>query len=435
MNSPKSSVLGPQSPPPGGAGGGPDRGPRTEDRGRRTSRRDFVRLTLGSGLGLFASKFGLPAQETVVAGGKAKACILLWLQGGPSQTDTFDVKPELTPFKEIETAGEARISEGFPRLAREMKRVSLIRTLHSNDPNHATATYLLHTAYRKTPGLEHPHGGSVIVQELGERSDLPGCIVIGGDPQCGAGYLKGEVGPVIFDKLENPAEDVKLAVSKERLKRRWELLSALDEKYGKEHELRVVEERRQAYERAYRVLTSDKVKAFDLSKEEPGRYGTTPFGRACLMARRLVEAGVRFVEVAMGDWDTHSDDVARHRTLMETLDGPYAALTADLADRRLLDETMVICMGEFGRTPRLNGSGGRDHFTKCWSVALGGGGLAGGRVVGRTDGFEIQDRPVSVQDLFSTLYKAFGINPSKEHKAAGRPLKLVDGGLPVKELL
>ena len=442
MNSPQSSVLGPRSPSPGGAGGDPDRGLRTEDRGPRiedrgpgTCRRDFVRITLGSGLGLFASKFGLSAQETVVAGAKAKACILLWLQGGPSQTDTFDVKPELTPFKEIETTGEARISEGFPRLAREMKRVSLIRTLHSNDPNHATATYLLHTAYRKTPGLEHPHCGSVIAHELGERSDLPGCVVIGGDPQCGAGYLPGEKGPVIFDKLDNPAEDVKLAVSKERMKRRWEMLSALDEKYGKEHERRAVEERRQAYERAYRVLTSDKVKAFDLSKEEPGRYGTTPFGRACLMARRLVEAGVRFVEGAMGDWDTHSDDVARHRTLMETLDGPYAALTADLADRRLLDETLVICMGRFGRTPKLNGSGGRDHFTKCWSVALGGGGLAGGRVVGRTDGFEVQERPVSVQDLFSTLYKAFGINPSKEHKAAGRPLKLVDGGLPVKELL
>ena len=370
----------------------------------------------------------------MAAGGKAKACILLWLTGGPSQVDTFDVKPELTPCKEIETAGEARISEGFPRLAREMKRVSLIRTLHSNDPNHATGTYLLHTAYRKTPGLEHPHVGSVIVSELGERSDLPGCIVIGGDPQCGAGYLNGDKGPVIFDKLDNPAEDVKLAVSKERMKKRWELLSALDDKYGKEHELRLVEERRQACERAHRVLTSDKVKAFDLSKEEPGRYGATPFGRACLMARRLIEAGVRFVEVAVGDWDTHSDAVARHKALLETLDGPYAALLADLAERRLLDETVVLCMGEFGRTPKLNGAGGRDHFTKCWSVALGGGGLAGGRVVGRTDGFEIQDRPVSVPDLFCTLYKAFGIRSSKEHRAAGRPLKLVDGGQPVQEL-
>ena len=399
-----------------------------------TSRRDFVRITLGSGLGLFASKFGLSAQDTVARGGTAKACILLWLTGGPSQLDTFDLKPGLSSFKEIDTAGDAKISDGFPRLAREMKRVSLVRTLHSNDPNHATATYLLHTACRKTPGLEHPHCGSVIAAELGERSDLPGCVVIGGDPQCGAGYLPGEKGPVVFDKLDNPAEDVKLAVSKDRFKKRWELLSALDERFSKEHELRMVDERRGAYERAQRVLTSEKVKAFDLSKEEPGKYGPSPFGRACLMARRLVEAGVRFVEIAMGDWDTNSDNDARHRTLLETLDGPAAALVADLADRRLLDETMVICMGEFGRTPGFNGAGGRDHFTKCWSVALGGGGLAGGRVVGRTDGREIKDRPVSVPDFFATIYKAFGINPLKEVKAAGRPLKLVDGGAPVQEL-
>jgi hypothetical protein len=398
------------------------------------SRRGFVRLTLGSGLGLFASKFGLPAQETAARAGKAKACILLWLQGGPSQADTFDLKPDLSPGREIETSGEARISEGFPRLAREMKHVSLVRTLHSNDPNHATATYLLHTAYRKTPGLEHPHCGSVIAQELGERSDLPGTIVIGGDPQCGAGYLPGEKGPVIFDKLDRPGEDVKLAVSKDRFRRRWELLGALDDRYARDHDERAVLERRDAYERARRVLTSEKVKAFDLSKEEPGRYGTSAFGRACLLARRLVEAGVRFVEVALGDWDTHSDAVARHRALLESLDGPYAALVGDLADRRLLEETMVVCMGEFGRTPRLNAAGGRDHYTKCWSAAIGGGGIAGGRVVGRTDGLEIVERPVTVQDLFATIYRAFGISPAREFRAAGRPLRVTEGGIPVEEL-
>jgi hypothetical protein len=391
-------------------------------------------VTIGSGLGLLASKFGLPAQDSVARGGTAKACILLWLTGGPSQLDTFDPKPGLSSFKDIETAAEARIGEGFPRLAREMRRVSLVRTLHSNDPNHATATYLLHTAYRRTPGLEHPHLGSVIAAELGDRSDLPGCVVIGGDPQCGAGYLPGDKGPVVFDKLDNPAEDVKLSVPRDRFKKRWEMLSALDDRFSKEHELRMVVERREAYERAQRVLTSDKVKAFDLSKEEPGRYGTTPFGRACLISRRLVEAGVRFVEVAMGDWDTHSDHVSRHRTLAEGLDGPYAALVADLADRRLLDETLVLCMGEFGRTPALNGAGGRDHYTRCWSAALGGGGIAGGRVVGRTDGREIQDRPVTVPDFFATLYRAFGISPQKEHRAAGRPLLLVEGGTPVEDL-
>jgi hypothetical protein len=401
----------------------------------RPSRRDFVQLTLGSGLGLLASKFGLGVPQESTRG-RAKACILLWLAGGPSQVDTFDPKPELTPFREIPTSGEARISEGFPQLAREMKRISILRTLSSNDPNHATATYLLHTSYRKAADIEHPHAGSVIAAELGDRCDLPGCIVIGGDPRCGAGYLPGDKGPVVFDKLDAPAEDVKLAVSRDRFRKRWEYLSALDERFAKGHEFRAVDERRLAYERAYKVLTSEKVKAFDLSKEEPGRYGQTPFGRACLMARRLVEAGVRFVEVALGDWDSHVDNEGVHRRLMETLDGPFAALIGDLADRRMLEETLVLCMGEFGRTPAVNPNRGRDHFTRCWSAAIAGGGLSGGRLVGRTDGQEIQERPVSVPDLFATVYGAFGISPAKEHlTAGGRPLKLVEGGVPVKELL
>jgi uncharacterized protein (DUF1501 family) len=398
------------------------------------SRRDFVRLTLGGSVGLLASRFGLGAQEAV-ASGRAKACVLLWLAGGPSQVDTFDLKPELTPFKEIETTGDARICEHLPRLARQMNRVSVIRTAHSRDPNHATATYLLHTSYRKAPDLDHPHLGSLIAHELGERCDLPGCIVMGWDPQSGAGYLPGEKGPVIFDKIDSPGEDIKLAMPRDRLRKRWEILRALDERFAREREDGAVEQRRRSYERAFRVLTSEQVKAFDLSKESPDRYGNTPFGRACLTARRLVQSGVRFVEVALGDWDSHARNAETHQKLMEALDPAYAALLQDLADRRMLDETLVLCMGEFGRTPRVNGGAGRDHFTKCWSVALGGGGLAGDRLVGRTDGLEIQDRPVSVPDLFATIYSAFGIDPAKEHKVAGgRPVKIVDGGLPVKEL-
>ena len=406
------------------------------------SRRDFVRLTLGAGLGLSASGLGLAAQETrtspstSLGAGKAKACILLWLAGGPSQVDTFDPKPDLTPFKAIETASGAKISEGFPRLAKRMKDVSLLRTVHSNDPNHPTATYLLHTSYRKMGGVEYPHVGSLITAELGERTDLPGCIVIGCDPKCGAGYLPGSLGPVVLDKLENPAEDIKLAVAKRRFEKRWKLLDALDRRFAEAQDAYVVDERRQAYERARQVLTSEKVKAFDLSGEKKQRrYGNTAFGRACLTARRLVEAGARFVEVALGDWDSHQDNEKAHRSLMETLDPAYAALLSDLKDRRLLDETLVVCMGEFGRTPSVNNSGGRDHYTKHWSVAMSGGGVAGGRVVGETDGRAIVNRPVTIQDLFSTFYKAFGIDSRKERTArGGRPLRLVDGGTPVQEL-
>jgi hypothetical protein len=397
--------------------------------GHGLGRRDFVRLSLGGLLGAPA----WAAQQTVAA--KAKACILLWLQGGPSQLETFDPKDGMGPVKAIDTAARGvRLAETLPRLAREMKRVSLVRSLHSKDPNHATATYLLHTGYRKAADVEHPHVGGILVNELGERSDLPGCVVVGVDPQCGAGYLPGEKGPVVFDRLEAPAEDVKPSVGRERLDRRWRMLSALDRRFAEEREAKAVDDRRRAYERAYKVLTSEKIKAFDLSREEPGRYGTAPFGTACRLARRLVEAGVRFVEVALGDWDSHADNEAAHRRLGETLDVGFSALLADLAERRLLDETLVLCMGEFGRTPDLNRAGGRDHWTRGWSAALAGGGLAGGRAVGETDGREVVARPVTVPDLFATLHRAFGLDPKKELSANGRPLALSDGGAPVAEL-
>jgi hypothetical protein len=400
------------------------------------NRRDFVRISLGAGAGALSSRL-LGAQDgKTVAAGKAKACILLWLAGAPSHLETFDPHDGLSAIPGLDTAAPGvRISEGLPKLAREMRRVSLVRSLHSKDPNHATATYLLHTGYRRMPAIQHPHGGAVIAHELGERSDLPGCIVIGADPQCGAGYLPGEKGPVVFDKLDAPAEDVKSSMSKEKLDRRWRMLRALDSRFAEERQAAEVQERRRAYERAYKVLTSDKVKAFDLSREEPGRYGTSPFGRAVQMSRRLVEAGVRFVEVALGDWDSHADLEPAHRRLLTTLDGPFAALVSDLAERRLLDETLVVCMGEFGRTPDLNAARGRDHWTRCWSAAFAGGGVAGGRVVGKTDGREVVERAVSVPDLFATLFASFGIDPRKEIDAAGRPLGITESGTPASELM
>lgn len=392
------------------------------------NRRDFVRVSLGTGL---LARLGA-AQATRPA--KARAAVLLWLAGAPSQLETFDPH-EGSVIPAIDTAVPGvRISSGLPRVARLMKQVSLVRSLHSRDPDHATASYLLHTGWRRAPGLQHPHLGAVVARELGDRGEIPGCVVVGGDPQCGAGYLPADCGPVVFDRLDAPAEDVKPATSADRLDRRWKMLSALDRRFAERRAEEAVEERRRATERAYRLLTSDKVKAFDLSREAPGRYGTSPFGSACRLARRLVEAGSRFVEVQLGDWDSHADLEPAHRRLLETLDVGWSALLADLAERRMLEETLVIVMGEFGRTPDLNRANGRDHWTRAWSVALSGGGVAGGRVVGATDGREVLERPVAVPDLFATICAAFGIDPAKEVDALGRPLPLVDGGAPVPEL-
>lgn len=407
-----------------------------------------MRLTVGSAAAAFGG-LGLPsllgAQETRTA--TAKRMILLWMAGAPSQLDTFDLKPGTPfsgPFREIETAVKGvRICEHLPKLARQMGRVSLVRSVHSKDPNHETAAYTLHTGYRKAPDTMHPHFGSVLVQELGSKIDLPGCVVIGGNPPAGSGYLPAESGPVVFDKLQNPTEDVKLAkgVTAERLARRWKLLREFESPFLRTHEDSALEARTRAYDRAYRVLTSERVKAFDVSKESEevrAKYGNSPFGNACLIARRLLEADVRFVEVMLADWDTHTDNFNGHKKLMADLDPAYAALLAELHDRRMLDETIVLWMGEFGRTPQVNTSNGRDHFSRAWTVALSGGGIAGGRVVGATNeaGVEIQDRPVSVADLFSTLYASFGVDPRKEFMSqARRPLKILEGGEPVKELM
>ena len=414
------------------------------DRCPNCSRRDFVKLTLGaSALGAF----GLPAIAQDRAA-KAKSVILLWMQGAQSQIDTWDLKPGTEtggPFKEIETAArEIRICEHLPRTAKQMDKVELIRTLNSKDPNHDTATYMLHTAYRQNTDLQHPHVGSIVLEELGPgKTDLPGCIVIGTDAPAGAAYLAAERGPAVFDKLDNPTEDIFGETEffpKGTLSRRWELLRDFEDGGNKRHEDARVEARRRMYDRTYKVLRSADIKAFDLKLEPMSvrkAYGETAFGRAVLMARRLVQTGVRFVEVAVGSWDTHARNFDGHKRLMSDIDTPYAALLEDLSKTGLLSETLVLLMGEFGRTPRINAAQGRDHWTRSWCACLAGGGIGGGRLIGRTDklGMAVENRPVSVGDLFATVYHALGVNLEKEYlTAGGRPMKLLPDGLPVQEL-
>jgi len=407
------------------------------------SRRQFVRMTMGAGL---AASFGMPLAFGQDAKGPAKRCILVFLWGAPSQLDTFDPKPGADTageFKAIDTAVSGiQVAEVFPRTAAKMKDISLVRTLYSRDPNHDTAQYTLHTGYRKAADLEHPHVGSIVANELGEGApDLPGCVVIGSDPPVGGGYLPAEKGPIIFDKLDAPAEDVLAPPNqnRDRLDRRWKMLQEFDSTFTAEHQDARIEARRRAYDKAYKVLTSAKVKAFDVrteSDETRAMYGDSPVGRACLMARRLVESGVRFVEVMFGSWDTHNNNFNQVRDLSKQLDPALAGLVEDLKRKGMLNDTLVICTGEFGRTPQINTSNGRDHWTRNWCAAMAGGGVQGGRVVGRTnaEGLDIAERPVSVADFFATIHHLHGINPEKKYIAGTRPMKILDGGVPVKEL-
>ncbi len=411
------------------------------------SRRGLLRMALGTAVGAaLAEQFALPllGQEKT-ATGKAKRCVMIWLMGAPSQIDTLDPKPGTEtggPFGDIETTARGiRISENLPLLAKQMKHMSLIRTVNSRDPNHDTAQYTLHTSYRKAADVEHPHVGSVVSNELGETTpDLPMTVVLGGAPPAGGGYLAAERGPIVFDRIAAPAEDVLPSTNnpRERLQRRWELLKASEERFAKDHEDKKVEDRRRAYEKAYQVLTSDRVKAFDVKRESDDMrrlYGDTDFGNAVLMSRRLLEAGTRFVEVMYGDWDTHNDNHNRVKKLCGEIDRPVAALLQDLAQKKLLDETLVLWFGEFGRTPRINAANGRDHWT-TWTVGLAGGGIQPGRVIGETDelGMAIKSRPVNTADLFATMYQCLGIETEKKLVTVPRPMKVLEGGKAVGEL-
>jgi uncharacterized protein (DUF1501 family) len=413
-----------------------------------SGRRDFIKIAFGaSAAAALSGKFLLPAYAASKPA-PAKSVILLWMQGGPSQLDTFDPKPGAEtggPHKAIETKTKGLfVSEHLPRLAQASDKFSVIRTLFSKDPNHDTARYLLHTGYRTDPTVDHPHLGSLLTQELGTKAEgLPGCITLGKDPGASSGYLPPELAPLLVEKIENPLEDLKLSkdVTSFRLADREKLLWAQNEGFAAEHTEARVESQKKAYERAFALMRSPHLKAFDISEEKDETkklYGSSAFGRACLMARRLVEAGVRFVEVTLADWDTHSDNFSRTKGLMDQLDPGMSGLLADLGRRKMLDETLVLCMGEFGRTPKINAGNGRDHWTRAFCAALAGGGLAGGRVVGRTNalGTEAQDRPVSVQDLFSTVYGQLGVDTAKKYVSqTGRPVRILEGGEAVKEIL
>jgi hypothetical protein len=411
----------------------------------RPGRRDFIKIAFGTGAAAMLG--GLPAQAATRPA-TAKNVILLWMQGGPSQLDTFDPKPGTEtggPHKAIDTKTRGLVfSEHLPQLAKVSDQFSVIRTLFSKDPNHDTARYLLHTGYRTDPTVDHPHLGSLISKELGTKAEgLPGCITLGKDVGASSGYLPPETAPLLIEKIENPLEDLKLAngVTSFRLADREKLLWAQNQGFAAEHPEPRVESQHKAYERAFALMRSPNLKAFDISGEKDETkqlYGSSPFGRACLMARRLVESGVRFVEVTLADWDTHADNFNRTKALMGQLDPGMSGLLIDLSRRGLLDETLVICMGEFGRTPRINGGNGRDHWTRAFCAAMAGGGIAGGRVVGRTNalGLEAQERPVAVQDLFATIYGRLGVDPNKKYLSpTGRPVKILEGGEPIQEML
>jgi len=402
------------------------------------TRRDLLRIG-ALGLGGLALPDLLAGQEA-----KAKNCIVVWLQGGPSHLDMFDLKPEAPleirgEFKPARSIDGVYICEHLPKIAARMKKLALVRSVTSLEGNHDRATHFLLTGHHPSPAVAYPAIGCVCAHQWGLGSEMPSHVAVPRAPEyADAGYLGA---------AHNPFEPSAIAptVSFDRLRRREDMVRQLDDLSRAVEATPSTAARDQFFKQAFKLVTSDKAKnAFNLAKEKPelqNAYGHFELGRSCLLARRIIEAGARFVSVVDNGWDTHDNAFKRLRDgfpgKLPGLDQAVTALVDDLDGRGLLAETLVVVMGEFGRTPKVNSSGGRDHWPRVNSVLLAGGGVRPG-VVGKSDAHgELPDeRPVEVQDLVATIYKLLGIDPSKKLDApGGRPLAIVDGGEPVKELL
>ncbi len=424
------------------------------------SRRDLLRISAASLAGVTQS--GWLTQLALAAAGKRppKACILLWMSGGPSQLETLDPKPGHRnggPTKAIATSvAGIQISDNLPLVANQMKDIALVRSMTTREGDHGRATQLMQTGYRPMGGaVEYPVLGSVLANRL-ELSDapLPGFVSIASFrlSNLGSGFLGPRYAPLQVSGASNdPTARANLTVenlqpqgvNRDELDDRERLLSMMR---GNLPGGVSADKHSAVYEQAMRMVRTRGEGAFDLD-EEPGElrdaYGRSRFGQGCLLARRLIERGVPFVEVALeasgeATWDSHVNNFRTVSTMCQTLDPAWSALLSDLRDRGLLDSTLVLWMGEFGRTPKINTSDGRDHFPDAWSVALAGAGLATGQVIGETssDAMEVKDRPVIAADLFATILEAMGISSRDSNQMGDRPIPLVDeGGTPIKELL
>lgn len=404
----------------------------------RSTRREIMLAGAGSLLGTQLWGRVARAQKP---GARITSVVLLYMEGGPAHMDTWDLKAN-SAFKPLSSAVDGiAVSEHLPLLGARMKDLALVRSVTSKEGNHDRARYLMHTGHVPQGGVDHPALGSLLAQRRG-RAELPGYVSIGG-PGKDAGFLGAAWAPF---PVRNPLQGVKHlrppgSLDEARFQRRMELWRAAQQRFVGQHPGAVAVGQDAVAEQAIRLMTSERAHVFELDREPlptRQRYGDTPFQAGCLLARRLVEAGVPFVEVTLRGWDTHKDNFATVQRLSAELDRGMSALLDDLRGSGLLATTLVLWMGDFGRSPRVNADGGRDHHPRAFSVVLAGGGVRGGQVVGATDeeGDQVVSRPVTTPDLFRTVETLVGLDPDEVRNApSGRPINMVDGGTVVTELL
>ncbi|MGI9497574.1 MAG: DUF1501 domain-containing protein [Mariniblastus sp.] len=389
---------------------------------------------------------------------KAKSLIVLWLEGAPSQLETFD------PHEGTEIAGgskarktnvkDIKLGDGLQQVAEQMDHISLIRSVTSKEGDHERAIYNVKNGFRPDPTLVHPSIGSVICHQLNHEHDrqidIPRHIsILPGNMPGRGGYLGDQFDAFkVFDPVQ-PIPDVSARVETERQLSRLEKLKFADRQFLKNRGNNLIVGdtlRNSNLDAAIRMMSSDQLTAFDVSQvseSERSQFGDTPFGRGCLAALRLIETGVRCVEVTLTGWDSHVNNHEIQAGRISILDPAYASLIKELKKRDLLDSTMVVCGGEFGRTPWINPLGGRDHWPHGFSIALAGGGIQGGRVIGETDPNPVRGaapkasikQPRPIEDVHATVFSAMGIEFQNElDTPIGRPMKICEGK-PVKDLL
>ncbi|NIL96908.1 MAG: DUF1501 domain-containing protein [Planctomycetales bacterium] len=410
------------------------------------SRRHFMKHVAGaSALAVPALNFASTLQAHAADLQKnQKAVILLWMGGGPATIDIWDLKPGSVnggPFRPIATSGDMQITEHMPLMAQQMHHMSIVRSMSTREADHNRGRYYMHTGYVPNPNVQHPSYGAVVAHELEPtrpQLEIPPFVSVGGS-SAGPGFLGMAYAPFVVNS-NGQVKDLQMDIDPERVRDRVKLLNQLEASFIRQNRGSAPQEHAKVLQKTQRLMSSKQMDAFKVNQESAEvreQYGNTNFGRGCLMARRLVETGVPFVEVNLGGWDTHSDNFDRLQTKLPEMDRAMAALVSDLDQRGMLDNVAIVWMGEFGRTPRINGNTGRDHWARSWSVVVGGAGFQRGIAVGQTnaDGTAVDTEPYTSEDLMASVLHGIGISLDTRFTATnGRPMKIANGGRLIKEL-
>ncbi|HTU91061.1 MAG TPA: DUF1501 domain-containing protein [Gemmataceae bacterium] len=420
-------------------------------------RRDFLTIGAGGLFGLTLSQL-LHLQAQAAADEKVKkranAVLMLWLGGGPSHQDMWDLKPEASEgirslFQPIPTKADGvYISEHLPKTAQAADKIAIVRSLSHTIPAHGPASVFMTTGNKPTPTLSYPSMGSLAAKLMTVEKGVPPYVSFNNNNQGSSGYLGTAYNPFIIESSGSSmrVRNIQLpsSITLDTLEKRDKLIKGFDETFRSlDRSADLIDGLDAFHKQALEILRSDKTKkAFDLDQERATvreRYGSTQFGRGVLAARRLVEAGVRFATISLGGWDTHGKNFDElSKKLLPSLDQTLSALVEDLNNRGLLDSTIVYCAGEFGRTPKINKNAGRDHWARSMAVVLAGGGLKRGYVHGSTDaqGMVPANDPCTPDDVAATIFHCLGIDPHTElTTSTGRPIQLFREGRVIEKLI